>query len=103
MSMRRGSEVRVRNQWLWIASAAVSIPLLAGSCAFANKGELTFARHISIGQEMIDLQRARDQGAITPEEYAALKSKIMELVDSVEVVELVNESTPDPSSKHAQH
>lgn len=30
------------------------------------------------GQELIDLKRALDQGAITPEEYEATKQKLLE-------------------------
>ncbi len=31
----------------------------------------------SVGQELIDLKKARDQGAINDEEYVELKQKIM--------------------------
>ncbi|MDM8553702.1 SHOCT domain-containing protein [Desulfococcaceae bacterium HSG7] len=33
----------------------------------------------STGQELIDLKKARDQGAINDEEYVELKQKIMEM------------------------
>ena len=33
----------------------------------------------SVGQELIDLKKARDQGAINDEEYVELKQKIMEM------------------------
>ena len=32
----------------------------------------------SVGQELIDLKKARDEGAINDEEYVELKQKIME-------------------------
>ena len=72
---------------------ALAACLAAGGCAIANKGEITLARHISIGQELIDLQHARDSGAISDDEYAGLKAKIMEMVDSVDVVAAINDCT----------
>lgn len=30
----------------------------------------------TLGQELIDLQKARDEGAISPQEYEALKQKL---------------------------
>ncbi len=33
----------------------------------------------SVGQELIDLKKARDQGAINDEEYVELKQKIMKM------------------------
>ena len=93
--MSQGTGIGARRQSRWIVSATVVSALLAGGCAIGNKGELEFSRHVSIGQELIDLKRARDEGAISAEEYAALKAKIMELADSVEIVDVVNEATPD--------
>ncbi|MCP5516410.1 MAG: SHOCT domain-containing protein [Verrucomicrobiales bacterium] len=34
--------------------------------------------HPTTGQELIDLKRALDQGAITPEEYEAKKQRLLE-------------------------
>ena len=64
--------------------------LTLGGCAFANKGSLHLSRHISLGQELIDLKRALDEEAITPQEYLVLKAKVMQSADSVDVVELVD-------------
>ena len=75
--------------------AALLAVLVVGGCAIANKGELTLSRHISIGQELIDLQKAHQSGALTDEEYERVKTKILALVDEIEVVEAVNEYTPD--------
>jgi hypothetical protein len=33
----------------------------------------------SVGQELIDLKKARDEGAINDEEYVELKQKIMKM------------------------
>lgn len=69
--------------------------LAASSCAIANKAEISLSRHVSIGQELLDLQNARDAGAITDPEFVALKAKIMEMADSIDVVATINDHTPD--------
>jgi Short C-terminal domain len=60
--------------------------ILAGSiivgltgCVFSLGGskEVTSTR-TTRGQELIDLKRARDQGAITPEEYEAKRRQILD-------------------------
>lgn len=55
--------------------------LLAGSltgCALFNETEVAYSRHVSLGQELIDLKSALDQGAITAEEYARAKRAVLE-------------------------
>lgn len=82
-----------------LATAALLIAAgLAAStagCAFANKASVHLSRRISIGQELLDLQAARDAGAITEAEFQTLKTKIVKFVDSIEVVDAVNKYTPD--------
>ena len=56
--------------------------LIVGSltgCVFSLGGskEVTTA-HATRGQELIDLKKARDQGAITPEEYEAKRRQILD-------------------------
>jgi len=80
---------------------AVVLPASSG-CAFANRGTLQLSRHISIGQELMDLQKAHEAGAINDEEYALVKCKTMALVDSIEVVEAVDKYTPDRLSEHEE-
>ena len=62
------------------------IPLLLMNCI----GELPFSMpnnstntiiNSTTGQELIDLQKALDAGAITQEEYDKIKKKIMEKFD----------------------
>ena len=69
--------------------------LLTAGCAIGNSGKLVLSRHISVGQELIDLQSARDEGAITQEEYELIKGKLMQMVEQIEIVDTVNNSTPD--------
>jgi putative oligomerization/nucleic acid binding protein len=69
--------------------------LTVSGCAIGNSGKLVLSRHITVGQELIDLKEALDRGAVTEEEYHEIKAKLMEIVDSIEVVNAVNDSTPD--------
>jgi len=84
-----------------LALTAASGLLLTAGCAIGNSGKLVLSRHISVGQELIDLQRARDEGAITEEEYELIKGKLMQMVEQIEIVDTVNDSTPD--SMHTRH
>ena len=62
------------------ASAALTALLLLGGCVGDVKlggGPKTEVRRPTVGQELLDLQKARDAGAITPAEYEAKKAEIM--------------------------
>ena len=59
--------------------------LVSGGCAIGNRGTLELSRHISIGQELLDLQKAHEAGAISDEEYEMVRGKILALVDSIEI------------------
>ncbi|MCA8979115.1 MAG: SHOCT domain-containing protein [Planctomycetes bacterium] len=74
--------------------ACVALLSVSG-CMIGNSGKIVLSRHISVGQELIDLKEALDRGAITDEEYLEVKGKLLELVDSIEVVDAVNTATPD--------
>ena len=84
---------------------ALIAPALLGSfaisgCAAFNRGELTLVRTVSIGQELLDLQQAKEAGAITEAEFQVLKTKIMSLADDVEIVQMTNDYVPDQVSKN---
>jgi len=61
------------------------LPILLGlamlasftGCAMFNKGTMHYNRTTTIGKELIDLKEARDKGAMSEEEYIAVKKKIM--------------------------
>lgn len=78
---------------LALSAAALALTLTTG-CAIGNSGKLVLARHVSVGQELLDLKAARDAGAITQEEYEEVKAKVLELVESIEVVDKMNDATP---------
>ncbi len=48
------------------------------SCIAVGSGGEKIQNHPTIGQQLIDLQKAKDEGAITAKEYEALKDKIKE-------------------------
>ena len=67
-------------KWMvWATTVTVAGVLLSG-CAWSIGGTKEHAAAVQTtrGQELIDLKKARDQGAITPDEYEAQKKKIME-------------------------
>ena len=69
--------------------------LLSSGCALGNRAEIHLVRNISFGQELIDLQRAHDEEAISELEYTTLKSKLLEIADLEGVTEIVNEISGD--------
>ncbi|MEX1025039.1 MAG: hypothetical protein WD226_08170 [Planctomycetota bacterium] len=56
-------------------------PLLALAGCFNSNHESIDLGSVSVGQQLIDLQRALEAGAIDVEEYARLKDAIVELAD----------------------
>jgi len=67
-----------RTAVLAVASALV-LSLVSG-CAWSIGGKKEGGRSAqpTRGQELIDLKKARDQGAITEDEYQAQKTRILE-------------------------
>jgi len=55
-----------------ILLAITTIVLLQGGCIRAN-----FTRNVTTGQELIDLQKAHVAGALSDNEYVALKSRVV--------------------------
>jgi hypothetical protein len=63
------------------ASMALTVMLLLTGClnlslGGGSKSEAQY-RDPSVGQQLIDLQRARDTGAISAEEYQTQKAKLL--------------------------
>ena len=97
MMLERNHLARRTHRTL-IAAALLGTLAISGCAAF-NRGELTLVRTVSIGQELLDLQRAKQEGAITEAEFEVLKAKIMNLADDVEIVQMTNDYVPDQVSK----
>lgn len=63
---------------LSIAMALTAVTLLSGCAGAAfNKVSVTANRHITIGQELIDLKEAHDKGIISDTEYMQTKQEIL--------------------------
>ena len=60
------------------------------SCATLNRahGELQFHKNTTKGQELIDLKKALDEGALTSTEYELIKQRI---IDDYYVEKLIKE------------
>ena len=57
----------------------ISILLVQTSCASLNKahGELQYNNNVTKGQELLDLKKALDEGAINQKEFELMKEKII--------------------------
>ena len=56
--------------------ASVLVTGLSG-CALLNKTDIVYSRRTTIGQELIDLQEAKEKGVISDEEYFNAKKEIL--------------------------
>jgi hypothetical protein len=71
---------QVMKKHLIPATLALSAMLLCGGCVGGlnlGGGSKTEVRNPTLGQQLIDLQKARDSGAITPAEYDAKKAELL--------------------------
>ena len=71
---------RTLTKWIGLIAAASLAGLLACGCAWQIGGDKhgTNAVRPTRGQELVDLKHARDQGAITEDEYQAQRKKILD-------------------------
>lgn len=59
--------------------------LLLCGCAAFNRTELHTARQTTVGQELIDLKKAKDQNLLTDTEYQAQRERLMKWPDNVTI------------------
>ncbi len=58
--------------------ALCAILLVCGGCVLdVGGGSKTEMRNPTLGQQLLDLQRARDSGAISPADYDAKKAELL--------------------------
>lgn len=76
--------MNTKNEGLKFALALSLIAGLSG-CAMFNRGNIEYTRSTTLGQELLDLQEARGQNAISEEEYDAAKKAILETPFDVKV------------------
>ena len=71
---------RFNTRFSVILILAAALCCLVTGCAWSVGGQKggTTVNQPTQGQELIDLQRAHESGAITEEEYARMKSRIVQ-------------------------
>ena len=68
------------SKWIvLVAAAGAGLGLFGSGCAWQLGGDKTGTTMVqpTRGQELIDLKKAREQAAITEEEYQAQRTKIL--------------------------
>ena len=61
-----------------LLAAATAVTLLSGCAGAAfNRIEITANRHITIGQELMDLKTAHEKGIISDTEYMETKKQVL--------------------------
>ncbi len=60
-----------------LATGLVLLALLSACSHSTTDVIVKGTTKITTGQEMVDLQRALDQGAVTPDEFGELKERIL--------------------------
>jgi len=63
-----------------LSAIAVMVALLLSACSSASTDVLQLTVSVSIGQQLIDLKKAKDAGALSDKEYQA---QVKRLIDSV--------------------
>ncbi len=66
---------------IWVASALAAITLVLSGCVVAMGNRdlgKSPPRQTTVGQELLDLKKAKDAGALTEEEYQAQRARILD-------------------------
>ena len=67
-----------------LAMALAAITLLSGCAGAAfNRVSVTANRHITIGQELIDLKEAHEKGIISDTEYMQAKEQVLNFATQI--------------------
>ena len=61
-----------------LACAFCAVLLSGCVVALGNKDGKGTVNHPTVGQQLVDLKKAQDAGAITPDEYNSQRAKILE-------------------------
>jgi len=68
----------MKSSTVFLATALLLLVLLSGNGCIAIGNRDAQRPNATLGQQLIDLQKARDAGAITDAEYRAQKAKLLE-------------------------
>ena len=70
--------MRKFSQFFIPTALIAAVALFVGGCAIElGNGAKTESREPTLGKQLIDLQKARDAGAITPAEFEAKKAELL--------------------------
>lgn len=85
--------------------ALTTICLCAGlsGCVAEDNGSTLDLGSVSIGKQLIDLQKARDAGAITKPEYLKLKAELLTLVGTAMTSSDEEDAAPKDIEIHIEH
>jgi hypothetical protein len=64
-----------------VRSAAAMLCLALGVAGCGGSEVVRPAVNVSVGQQLIDLKKARDSGALSPREYESQKSQLIRSVE----------------------
>jgi hypothetical protein len=65
---------------LFNAAAAVAALLVLGGCSSATTEALAPTISVSVGQQLIDLKKAKEAGALSEKEYQAQVRRVIDAV-----------------------
>lgn len=69
--------------------AAMAATLLSGCAGAAfNRVNMTVSRNITIGQELIDLKTAHEEGIINDTEYAEAKQNVLNVLSTLGEIDI---------------
>ena len=74
----KGAKHNHMKKLLLTTLIGLSATMLISGCVFSIGSSGTKTESHTVGQELIDLQHAKDAGAITDAEYQAQKAKILD-------------------------
>lgn len=60
---------------VWMAAGVLVFGV--SGCAMLNRFDMQYTRTTTIGQELLDLQKAHEKGVISDEEYICTKKEIL--------------------------
>ena len=76
--MQREQDDNMKRIFIPTAVALSAMLLFSGCVASLGGGTKNQTTNATLGQQLVDLQKARDAGAITEVEYQAQKTKLLE-------------------------
>lgn len=68
----------MKKLWTLTAAGVASVFLLSGCVAAIGNKPGNSNANATLGQQLVDLQKAKDAGAITPAEYEEQKARLLE-------------------------